>query len=448
MKNNQHFDDFIKYKSNQRSFDFDEDQWADMEELLNQEPKGKAFPFWKWGLFSMLVLMLVVGFVWWNGSDDISVQANVEQKISPQKGNISTTLKTPNAQINILNHQSNVEKGINHKHSNDNNSIKSHLNTNSNTPNTLQNTNNTKPLINYSFKGGTPQNLSSEENNFKPNKYLKNKNKPHNINENNKTTPQTSKDKTSKPKPPIAKVEKPMIKINADDVFKLQGIPLANLDDSGDELEELPIYKRQPVYTFGIKGGVALHQGWMNMGEQRVAISPNIFGGIYAERALNPIWSVQVGLNYWQRGALNSHITADSIVYGFGATNYSRSVTIYQLQYLELPIAATYQINEKSWLKAGVATSYLFNAKGTYQQTIISPFSEVREEPIAQNGYQKVFQPIDVALMFGYEHSIWNALNIGFNTQFGIIDNSKNARFKNLTTDRNLQMRVYLSYSF
>ncbi len=39
--NNQHFDDFLKNKANERSFQFDESYWNEMEQLIDDQGNDK-----------------------------------------------------------------------------------------------------------------------------------------------------------------------------------------------------------------------------------------------------------------------------------------------------------------------------------------------------------------------------------------------------------------------
>ena len=201
-----------------------------------------------------------------------------------------------------------------------------------------------------------------------------------------------------------------------------------------------------PNLTYGAIAGVNFYRGFLNVGEKREAIANDFFGGSYTKIPLvENKWTAQIGVNYWQRGALNSAIQTDSTVYGFGVTTYSRKVNIHQLQYIQIPIhlIRTYK---KSHFLMGLSASYLLNAKGTLQRTMVSDFETREETPTPENGYQAAYNSFDITLNLGYERSVYKKLNIGIAAQIGFVDISNNAIFENIIYDNNLQCRVYLSY--
>ena len=205
--------------------------------------------------------------------------------------------------------------------------------------------------------------------------------------------------------------------------------------------------KPQRTFQIGVVAGSHFYQGYKNMGEKRIPLSNDYFGGLYIKTAFNNKWSGKIGLNYWQRDALNSVINVDSTVYGFGSTVYSKTVNLHGIQAIELPISVALDFG-KSALTAGIQVNYILNSKGTYQETVSDAFSTINRGEITQNGYQTLFNRLDFGLSIGYEYKMTDLINLGAQAQMGFVDVTKNAIFKNTTTDRNLMLKVYATYDF
>lgn len=477
---NQNFDKFFKNNADERSFDFDESFWNEMETLIDEQDDSTptAVPFnwkkiWITGIFCFGIGATLLFF---------ALQSRNEMNTTSDKKDTSSSIlseeKTSSSTILNKENSTDTEKTAIENFNNEpvavvsiiekeNKKLEKLENTSSKTAKTAKSID--KKINNNSFNSTSKNNKATlpKANHFpnQPNnkKVIKNEKTPKPVailderKDQNKEIYIFLENEINNDKPlvnnKIASAESTIIEewvylvsdINplAVEVIQLKPFPLfePTKENGNDEI------KPKRVFQLGVIAGSHFYQGYKNMGEKSVPLSNDYFGGLYIKTALNQQWSGKIGLNYWQRDALNSVINADSTVYGFGATVYSKTVNIHHTQSIELPISVAYHL-EKSSLTAGVQVSYLLNAKGVYQETVSDAFSTVSQAAITQNGYQTAFNRLDFGLSLGYEYQITKSFSIGGQAQIGFLDATNNNIFKNAVTDRNAMLKVYATYDF
>lgn len=474
---NQNFDKYFENNANERSFDFDESFWNEMEILIDEQDDSKpAAPFnWK--------------NLWIAGVVCFGIGATI----------MFFRLQSTN-EVSHVSDEKNISSSINQEETTSNTILLNKNQSNSNQEKETTETSNNKPVAiistidnNKVLQNATPKTIKVTKSTEK-----KISNNTSNSASNNSTTPQKANNVPNQPNDQkVVGKEKPLKHIatvgdTKDDDDKIigessgQGIEddkaiitknkTANADLNIIEewvyltsninplvveviqLKPFPLFepvkedgeneiKPGRVFELGVMAGSHFYQGYKNIGDKSVPLSNDYFGGIYIKTALNQKWSGKIGVNYWQRDALNSVINADSTVYGFGATVYSKTVNIHQTQSIELPISVAYHL-KKSSLTAGLQVSYLLNAKGTYQETVSDAFSTINRAEITQNGYQSAFNRLDFGLSLGYEYQVSEFLSLGGQAQVGLLDVTNNDIFKNVVTDRNAMLKVYATYDF
>ncbi len=469
---NKNIDQFFKNKADNSSFDFDESYWSEMEALIEKDnDQPIIIPFWKKrkGTITLTLLFLlastIIGLlIGRSNSNSIKSPLNLSSENIPIKG--KTIIKN-DAPITKNTEKAGVIPVTTNKKGKENQPIITNPSTNN------EATNNKKHGI-QPKKESAKVNSNREGTSLKSSQGTQRPNQP-NINPklksvhpnfpnisikdvNAKVDQENSKDDEKDPKPIIPIADNPTLK-KVDDIAFLYTLPLVDVDLLPKNIDDAPLFptkeesedeeniiKPKLNLIYGAIAGGNFYSGFLNMGEKREIIANDFFGGIYMKIPIvENKWMAQVGVNYWQRGALNSEIQLDSIVYGFGLTTHSKKINIHHLQYIQIPIHLIRSF-EQSQVLIGMSASYLLNAKGTMQKTVVSDFEINDEGIINQNGYQSAYNRLDITLNLGYEYSIYKNLNAGIAAQIGLMDISKNEIFQNNVYDNNLQCRVYLSY--
>jgi hypothetical protein len=474
---NQNFDKYFENNANERSFDFDESFWNEMETLIDEQDDSKpAAPFnWKklWiaGVFCFGIGATIMFFRLQstNEVNHISDEKNISSSINQEETTSNTVLlkkKQPN---------SNKEKETTEKSNNkpvaiistiDNNKVLQNA-----TPKTIKVTKSTDKKISnntsnsVSNNSTTPQKANNVPNQPNDQKVVGKEKPLKHIavvgdakDDDDKIIGESSGQGIEDDKAIITKNKTTNTELNVIEEWVYLTSDINPLVVEIVQLKPFPLFepvkengeneiKPARIFELGVVAGSHFYQGYKNIGDKGVPLSNDYFGGIYIKTALNQKWSGKIGVNYWQRDALNSVINADSTVYSFGATVYSKTVNIHQTQSIELPISVAYHL-KKSSLTAGLQVSYLLNAKGTYQETVSDAFSTINRAEITQNGYQSAFNRLDFGMSLGYEYQVSEFLSLGGQAQVGFLDVTNNDIFKNVVTDRNTMLKVYATYDF
>lgn len=462
---NQELDQYFRKNAQNQSFDFDESYWSEMEMLLEQEEQDKKGGFWQqWMGFIVLGLVFVAGtIVVWNfhpknaAKNHPAISNTPPKAINPSIDSHSTHPRAinitsqpiqssthPNTPVNTPQINSNIIKNNIQQYSYSKN--KQHKTT---APKAIE-----QPLSKVNTHTHTVNSIKDLQNNHPAMPRIDSINAINyqlsdSANFSQKTIAQKTPFKTIENKPTI----------QSDEWGYLEGIPMALLFIKTGKLPTLVAQKNtkqedQPTasrptlqLSVGLIGGGNLYRGYLNTGEQNAPMATKAFGGAFvaARPFSNPNIQTSIGLNYWERGALNSFIQADSVVYGFGATTYSNNVTVQRVQYLEVPINVAFQL-KKGQVFTGLQLHYMLNATGQLQQTVSDAFQQQTAAAISQKGYQSVFRKLDMSVALGYEYPIATNFLLGGQLQTGLLDVTSNDVFNNSVIDRNTQFRIFIRY--
>lgn len=193
-------------------------------------------------------------------------------------------------------------------------------------------------------------------------------------------------------------------------------------------------------------GGVNLSQGFQNGLPNRATFTGFPVVGLGYRRMLAPRWDLNLGLFYQARGGLNSDTTVVSRYLGFGGREETESLEINSLHYLEVPISVSYYLRGRHRVQAGAYMAYLLGARATLRQQVIENGRLISERSSKVYGIRQGFNAWDYGLMLGYGFQANKQLRIGTQLYWGMADVSENSFFENVQMDRNLQLRVSLSY--
>ncbi len=231
---------------------------------------------------------------------------------------------------------------------------------------------------------------------------------------------------------------------SVDNIESAVGFSLEEQDDHtlfaevGDS--KLPTVNKN---QFGFIGGLSFNSDLVSSGQSSMG-SSELFGFSY-QRFLKGGLSVHADLLYAPRNAVNATTTHTSQVFDFGKVDVNTTVSCERLVYLELPVMMSYNMGNHNVL-AGASVSYLMDAQAKISDEFMYPSESVVEDRM-EWGHKDGFNPLDVALMAGYEYSIKPKWNVGMRFNYGLLDVTKNDHFKNDSFDNNMQFRVYLKFS-
>ncbi len=130
--------------------------------------------------------------------------------------------------------------------------------------------------------------------------------------------------------------------------------------------------------------------------------------------------------------------------YGFGYTTEEQKMQTVSLDYIEIPIELAICFNTRHYISAGMSYNYLLSA-GTSITTELQgevlkmEKAKVFGRPTYINAYDFVFNA-------GYRYYINNNFSVFAGMHYGLTDISNNALFKNTDVNRNMGIKLMLSY--
>ena len=491
----ENLDNFFQQKANQRSFEFKDDYWKEMELLLEDEDDKKTpVPFW-WQngrlLLGSLMAIMAVGalYIMLKQSPEQSSFNNLETTTQNQNNSNSSTnnANSNHNNSNIINQNTSSINSNNTDNTitdNSTNTLNNSSNTNTNHQTVSQNTNRTN---NRASSNRNNQNRStvrsnqrnSNNRNNHPNGFSIKGNNPNdlgttNLTANNKTdnkSNQASSNKSPEPTDLFSIGEgrgnswishRPDGTLYSDyektlsEETKFDFLDLIGFSEIDGILNVLKTKLRKPeqenktnpppphsFIALGVHaGGSRYFYNTENQNEQ--PYSP--IAGIYATFPLSKNLSLSTGLNYWTRGNINASLVSDSILYNFGFERISTTDFISRATYLEIPLSLKYRIRNKHIAEIGGNFSYLLRGQGSKTVTTYNDFGSSTQSYDVTNGYHNWLNNYDIAFRLGY-HYQWNERGtLGLQWQYGFNDITPNNTFNHSIFDRNHQFRIKLGY--
>lgn len=212
-------------------------------------------------------------------------------------------------------------------------------------------------------------------------------------------------------------------------------LPLAS---STRPIGERPIFKRNRLF---VTGGASITQ---RSGKNAVSFSGNELIGFGIERIMPGGWTLGANMIYAPTNTVEASRSFESVYYNFGKHLQTTTITSNRLYYLEMPIYAKFSMGRHQVL-GGLAPAYLMQVRSNVSDRIVSPFDETMQEDEAM-GYVNGFNNWDIALTAGYEFQVHQRLSAGARASYGLTDITKNSFYQTDDVDRNVQLRVLLTY--
>lgn len=203
------------------------------------------------------------------------------------------------------------------------------------------------------------------------------------------------------------------------------------------------IYRRNSIR---IIAGSDLAVGLQNTEAQAAPVSTNPVIGIQYGYRLNSSLTVHTGISYRSRGGLNSDSTYNSVEYRFGLETDATTISPQKLHYAEVPLYLEARFGGRHYLQAGLNSSWLVNSSSIVKKQRIEPFGTVDKGEEQAWGYTQGFRSYDPQLLVGYHFYLTRGIKVGVQGLYGLRDVTENDFFLNNTYDRNLQLRLSLTY--
>ena len=482
-------DKFFQQKANERSFEFEDDYWKDMELLLEDEDDKKTpVPFW-WQngrlLLGSLIAIIAIGtfYMTLKQSSNKSNLNNTETSILNQNTSNSNNSTISSKDIEAINSNNaenttadNTTNTLNNNSSNTNNqttSTKRSNSTNSSNKNNQNGNTVSSNRRNSSDKNNSPNSVNDPSyntnnlDNTNPKglaTQVATDNSSSNNGSSNNTTGSSDSDSntTSRTNGESSKDEKPIVAFNRDaektlsEKTKFNFLDLIDLSEVDEILNALKTKLPKPTkegktdppspkdfIAIGVNVGASRYFYDTDFQNEQ-PYSPT--AGVYVNFPVSKNLSLGTGFNYWSRGNINASSSGDSTVFNFGFQEITTTDFVSRATYLEIPLLLRYRIKEKHIAEIGGNFSYLLTARGSRTVKISDDFGTTDLSYNVTDGYKSWLNSSDVALRLGY-HYQWNKRGtIGLQWQYGLMDVTPDNIYDNIIFDRNHQFKVVLGY--
>ena len=210
---------------------------------------------------------------------------------------------------------------------------------------------------------------------------------------------------------------------------------------------------------FSVDAGTNFEFGWQYPDASEAA-GFNPILGIGITHYINQKWSLQSGVEYGSIAYLNAQKVFTSTTYGFGSTSVDTVVHTKMLHYAVVPLLFEYHFNDKNAICFGGSISYLVNSKSkiTINTTTIAPMvldssqtGPVENLTTSTNSmetgyYSNAFNKWDASLAIGYRRRISQKIGIAAIANIGLLDVKNNAFFSREQFERNVGLKIIISY--
>lgn len=245
-------------------------------------------------------------------------------------------------------------------------------------------------------------------------------------------------------------------------------ITIAKLDSSNvsQENKSIPPPPAPPgglasATFFSVDAGTNFEFGWQYPDASEAA-GFNPILGIGITHFINQKWSLQSGVEYGSIAYLKaSQKVFTSTTYGFGSTSVDKVINTKTLHYAIVPLLFQYNFNDKNAISIGGSISYLVNSKSkvTINTTTIAPMAldsnqtgPVENQTISTHStetgyYSNAFNKWDASLAIGYRRRISQKFSVAAIANIGLLDVKDNAFFSREMDERNVGLKIIISYN-
>jgi hypothetical protein len=153
---------------------------------------------------------------------------------------------------------------------------------------------------------------------------------------------------------------------------------------------------QQEYFEYGFKGGVNLStiSGDVSSSVESKA-SMNI--GMYGLYKILPKLGIQAELLYSEQGFTNEPVPTDQ--------NIEKIEEVLRMQYINLPVLASYNVVEYLWIEGGIQVGYLVDAELEEETVTIGDTGQVNSQTVTR-GRKDNYKDLDVGLAGGLRYKL------------------------------------------
>lgn len=194
-------------------------------------------------------------------------------------------------------------------------------------------------------------------------------------------------------------------------------------------------------HVLSARVGTQLAPAWRGGATTQPGLAPLL--GVEYRYALTPTVRVRTGVLYRQRAGLNRDTTFTSVSFGFGREESSTTLENRSLHFVSLPVSAEFEVGARTGISLGAEASYLLGVR-----TDVLSVNELGTSASSETSwrYPQGYQRWDLAVQAGMHHYLGQGLRIGTSASYGLRDLTLNEYFSQGLTDRQINVRLWLSY--
>ena len=484
------FNDLIKQKFQNRKFEFDENKWDKVEELIEagERENKRRLRFWM-AVPALILLTVGLGVLIYFNSP---VKNNAKQQIAE--------VKTQNNNLDLNNTANSVKPAV----AEDNNVSADIANKNANplvaeekiNPGTKTeivaskiNKIETKTTVTEKkviAKENTTNKISKTEmkNNSSPikSKIISRKQKSqNNFNPQNNTIHQNGNaivemkfKKNGEVKQPIISLEEkpesgnnqteittllnqtPSTDINTDNlksvamiaseteitsiVTKKASVSTAVVNQSVTAQVAKPIVDAITSWHFSLGAGV----------NYATDFSINPIAGFEVSKAFSPLFELGTGLYYTYLSTLSGNVKTFTLntSYDFGYSSELSEIKTDKVHYMVLPVYTRFNINARNSIIFGANFFYMFTTSNKVTNCTESYSVRRNSSTTDEYGYSSGFNNLDAGIMLGYKLKLFAHLGVQLSFNYGLMDIKKDSYYYNENKfDRNISGQLMLTYN-
>lgn len=228
-----------------------------------------------------------------------------------------------------------------------------------------------------------------------------------------------------------------------------------SFEDYANNIEYLAVAPQDPVATSQISNkrhniGVVLGNTFNKGFENKTGIfGQNILHTVGLEYTfqLNNQIRLITGIQLRSKASDGTVRNYESEEYGFGKTTSSVQIDARSLQYIEIPLLVDYNIARKHHVFAGTHLGYLTGVKNNIVNRTEETLAGTETKTEIQWGMEEYYNPLNVSIVGGYDYELSPKIKLGINAQFGVTDFTNNKAWDNNSKNFHQELQISLKYN-
>lgn len=228
-----------------------------------------------------------------------------------------------------------------------------------------------------------------------------------------------------------------------------------SFEDYDGEVEYLAAAPQDPVASSEISNkrhniGFVLSNTFNKGFENKTGIfGQNILHTIGIEYTfqLNNQFSIVTGVQLRSKAGDEKSRNYETEAYGFGKTTSSIQVSARSLQYIEIPLLVDYSFGRRHHAFAGAHLGYLTGVKNSMINRTEETLSGTQTKTELKWGMEEYYNPLNISIAAGYDYELTSKIKLGINAQFGLTDFTKNQSWNNNSKNFHQELQISLKYN-